>query len=284
MANPADKNVKLGIVCALSASLCYTVMNLFVKILGDGQSILSVTFFRFAIGLLILLPWLLTDRHLFTVDNKAKVLLRCITTISVVVCVFYALHYMPLTNVLLLQNTFPLFLPLLTWLLLGIKTPIKMVMGMLLGFIGVALVLHPGSSGFNWHALVALFAGFLAAMAMLQIRMLTHGSSSKQILFYVFAFGTVVTGLAAAFSFKMPTPHQMLWLLLIGFFGAIYQLLLTFALQFARARVVSPMYFSCIIFSALFDWFIWSIKPGMLVVMGMGLIILGGVITILMAD
>lgn len=284
MANPADKNVKLGILCALTASLCYTVMNLFVKILGDGQSTLAITFFRFAIGLLILLPWLLTERNLFKVDNKAKVLLRCITTIAVVVCVFYSLNYMPLTNVLLLQNTFPLFLPLLTWLLLGIKTPIKMIMGMLLGFVGVALVLHPGASGFNWHALVALFAGFLAALAMLQIRMLTHSSNAKQILFYVFAFGTIVTGVAAAFSFKMPTPHQMLLLLLIGFFGAVYQVLLTLALQFARARIVSPMYFSCIIFSALFDWIIWAIKPELLVLVGMAFIIIGGVVTILMAD
>lgn len=278
------QNVKLGVLLALIASLFNTVMSVFVKLIGNTESVNTVIFSRFAIGFLILLPWLLTDKTLFQVANKAKVLLRCITSIMAMACVFYSLKFMPVANVLLLNNTFPLFLPLLSWLLLGLKTPMKMLVGIFIGFVGVALVLHPSANTFNWHALIALFSGLLAAEAMLQIRLLIRSSSSKQILFYLFAFGTVVTGIFLPFSFHMPSAYHFMLLFFVGIFGAGYQFFLTYALNFAKARIVSPIYFSCILFASLFDWLIWSIKLSYLEMIGMALIILGGILTILLAD
>lgn len=281
---PHKQDIKLGVLMALMASLCNTFMSVFVKLIGHGQSMPSIVFSRFAIGFLVLLPWLLTEKNLLHVDNKTKVLLRCITSIGAMVCVIYSLQFMPVANVLLLNNTFPLFLPLLTWIILGIRTPVKMLLGIAMGFIGVAFVLHPNAQTFNWHALIALLSGFLAAQAMLQIRLLTKNSSAKQILFYLFAVGTLVTALFVPFSFHMPTPQQMLLLFFVGLFGAGYQFFLTNALLFAKARIVSPIYFSCIVFAALLDWLIWSINLNTLEIVGMGFIILGGILTILLAD
>ncbi len=282
--NSRPQNIKLGVLLALAASLCSTIMSVFAKLIGDGQAVTTIVFSRFAIGLLVLLPWLLTDHALFKVDNRIKVLLRCITSIMAMVCVFYSLKFMPVSNVLLLNNTFPLFLPLLSWIILGVKTPMKMLIGIVIGFVGVALVLHPKAASFNWHALIALLSGLLAAQAMLQIRLLTQGTSAKQILFYLFVFGTVVTGMVVPFYFTMPTSHQMILLLFVGLSGAGYQCFLTLALIYANARIVSPIYFSCIVFAGILDWFIWSIKLSCIDLVGMAFIMAGGILTILLAD
>lgn len=284
MNNSTTQNIKLGALLALAASLFYTIMNVFVKLLGDRQTTTTIVFARFAIGLIALLPWFLTDKNLFKVDNKIKVIFRCITSLLVMVCVFYSLRSLPITIVLLLNNTFPLFLPLLAWIMLRVKTSAKIIFWILIGFIGVALVLNPGTSAFNWHSLIALLSGLLAAVALLQIRLLTHSTSAKQIVFYLFAFGTLVTGITLPFSFKTPTLYQACLLIILGLFGAFYQLFLTKALEFAKARIISPIYYSCILFSVLFDWAIWSVKPSLTEFIGMGLIIVGGLLTILMAD
>ena len=284
MNNAHAENVKLGVLLALSASFCNTVMSVFAKLLGDGQSTTAIVFARFAVGLLVLLPWFCTDKNLLKVKSPMGVLMRCVTSIMAMVCVFYSLNYMPVANVLLLNNTFPLFLPLLSLIMLGIKTPPRMLIGIIIGFLGVALALNPSANAFNWHALIALLSGLLAALAMLQIRLLVQGSSSKQILFYLFAFGTIASGIFLPFSFVMPTSHQFLLLFFVGLFGAGYQLFLTLALNYAKARVVSPIYFSSILFAAVFDWVLWSIKLSTLEVIGLGLIIAGGILTILLAE
>lgn len=278
------QNIKLGVSLALIASLSYTLMNVFVKLLGEGFSTTTVVFSRFAIGLVILLPWFLTDKNLFKFDHIFKILLRCITSILAIVFLFYSLKYIPVTDVVLLNNTFPLFLPILSLLLLRIKTSMKVTTGIIIGFIGVAIILNPHANTFNWHAWIALLSGLFIALGMLQIRLLTRSSSSKQIVFTLFAFGTIASGLFIPFSFKTPTTNQLILLFIVGFFGAFYQILLTKALEFAKARIVSPIYFSSILFAALLDWIIWSKKLNLTDIVGMFLIIAGGFVTILMAQ
>lgn len=276
-------NVKKGLLFALVASLCNTLMSVFVKLLEGEQSVSTMVFARFAVGLLVLLPWFLSDERLFKVDNKIRVLLRCMTSIMAIVCVFYALQSMPVANVLLLNNTFPLFIPLLSFLMLGLKTPLRMLVGVVIGFMGVALVLHPDANSFNWSSMIALLSGLLAAQGILQVRLLTRSSSAKQILFYFFAFGALASGLCMPFSFVMPTNQQLLVLFFVGLFGTGYQLFLTLALTYAKARIVSPIYFSCIVFAAIFDWLIWSNSLNSLELAGMALIISGGLLTMLLA-
>ena len=284
MQTQLSQNIKLGVLLALLASLCSTIMSVFVKLIGSDQSTAVVLFSRFFIGLILLFPWMLTDKKLFKVDNKTKVLLRCVTSILAMGCVFYSLKFMPVANVLLLNNTFPLFLPLLSWVMLSIKTPAQMWIGIILGFIGVAIVLHPSASAFNWHAGIALLSGILAALAMLQIRLLANSSTTQQILFYLFAFGTITTIPFVSFSSHMPNYHDLWLLFFVGLFGAGYQFFLTLALNYAKARIVSPIYFSCIIFAGILDWFIWSVKFNFLEIVGMGLILIGGILTVVLAD
>jgi drug/metabolite transporter (DMT)-like permease len=277
-------NSKKGIGFALIASLCGTLMSVFVKLIDGELNVSTIIFARFALGLVIMLPWILTDDRLFIVDNKLKILMRCSSSLTAIVCVFYSLQYLPVANVMLLNNTFPLFIPLLSFALLGLKTPLKMLIGIAIGFIGVALVLHPSANSFNWYAWIALFSGFLVALGALQVRLLTQVSSAKQILFYYFVFGTVASALVMPFNFIMPTYKQLVLLFFVGLFGTGYQAYLTLALTYAKARIVSPIYFTSIMFAVLFDWLIWSIDLHYMEIMGMALIISGGILTMLLAD
>lgn len=277
-------NSKKGIGFALIASLCATLMSVFVKLLGGEVNVSTIVFARFALGLAIMLPWILTDDTLFVVKNKLKILVRCLSSLTAIVCVFYPLQYLPVANVMLLNNTFPLFIPLLSFVLLGLKTPMKMLIGIVIGFLGVALVLHPSANSFNWYAWIALLSGFLVALGALQVRLLTQVSSAKQILFYYFLFGTIASGLVMPFSFVMPSYKQLVLLFFVGLFGIGYQAYHTLALTYAKARIVSPIYFSCILFAVFFDWLIWSIDLHFLEIIGMALIISGGILTMLLAD
>lgn len=279
-----NKNIKLAIFFALFGSLCNALMSVFVKLIGQGQSTVSIVFFRFLIGFLILLPWLLTEKKVFVCQHKTKLLLRSFFTLGAMSSVFYALKFLPVSNVMLLNNTFPLFMPLLVLVLLHIKTSMKMWLAVIIGFVGVIFVLHPSLDAMNIPSLIALLSGLLSALVILQIRLISGDASAKQILFYTFLFCTLLIAVLLPFNFKMPTAYEWLMLLLVGFFGAGYQVGITLAVKYALARIVSPLFFTAILFGAVFDWLIWSHIPTLGTVIGMVLIMGGGILTILLRD
>ncbi len=283
MASIESKNIHLAIIFALVGSFFNTLMSLAVKLIGSGQPTATVVFARFFIGLLVIMPWALTDKNIFVVHNKIQLLFRCITTLLTIVCVFYSLKFLPMTNVLLLYNTLPLFMPILTLILFGIKTPSRLWFGIFLGFVGVAFVLQPSSNHFNWASIIALISGLLAALATLQIRLLTETNTTKQIVFYLFLLCTIISAFFVPFSFQMFDPYQLLLLVLVGVFGAGYQLFLSFALENAIARIVTPIYFSSIVFAAILDWLFFNQIPNEMALIGMILIILCGVLIILLS-
>ncbi len=283
--NLENKNIKLAVIYALLGSLCNAIMSIFVKLIGEGQSTVEVTFFRFFIGLLILLPWLLTEKKMFSTSYLSKLFLRSMTTLLAMGCVFYSLKYLPVANVVLLNNTFPLFIPFLVLIMLKIKTSLKHWISVIIGFIGVAFVFQAHlHTTFNSAILIALASGFLSALAILQIRLLSDHVSPKQVLFYMLFFCTIVTALLLPFYFKMPTLHELNLLIWVGVFGAGYQLFITLALYYALARIVSPLFFSAVLFAVILDWLIWGIIPTLGSFVGMALVIFGGIMTVVQRD
>ncbi|MDP1614969.1 MAG: EamA family transporter, partial [Methylococcales bacterium] len=77
-----------------------------------------------------------------------------------------------------------------------------------------------------------------------------------------------------------PTSPQILLLLLVGLFGASYQLFITLALKYAIARIVSPIFFSSILYAGILEWLIWHKVPSAVEISGMVIVIVGAIFTI----
>lgn len=271
----------LGATFALAAAFCSASLNVFVKFIGDGQSINSIAFARYFFGFILLLPWFFSEKKVWCVPNQSKIFFRSLTNLGSVICIFYSLKYLSVVNVTLLSYSFPLFVPILALIFLRVKTPFKLWLGIIIGFIGVTLVLQPHADSFNTVMLVALLAGIFAACSVLQVRLLTNSLSTKKILFYFFLWCTVITGIGLPFSFHMPTWYQLGLLFMVGVCGSLNQIFMTLALKYTMARIVSAICFSAIVFAGLLDWLIWHKAPDALACMGISVVILGGLITTL---
>lgn len=284
MIDTSSKNIKLAVLFAVIGSLSSALMGVFVKLIGDSQSTDTIVFARFFVGLILFFPWFMTDKNLFVVKHKVQIVTRSIASLLSMTTLFYAIKFIPVTNALLLNNTFPLFLPILTLLFLSLKTPLKLWIAIIIGFIGVALVLHPNVARFNWASPIALLSGLLTAIATLQIRLMTADTSSQQIIFYMCMISTIISGALLPFSFHTPTPQQILLLLLVGLFGASYQLFITLALKYAIARVVSPIFFGSILYAGILEWWMWHKVPSAVEISGMVIVIVGAILTISMSN
>ena len=272
-----------GIYFAIIASISVAVMGVFVKFIAADVNNLTIVYFRFAISLLILLPFLYHDKN-FSFKIKFPVLLtaRVLCGVLAITTYFFAIQHIELVNAILLQGSYPIFVPIVIFLLTGRKTNRKVLWGILISFIGIILVLHPGSDIFQPYSLVALISGICASISFVLLRIML-GKDKKQmknLLFYFFLFGTLILLPYTIITWKPLTPVQWLCLLGIGIFGYGYQFFQTKALQIASVRIVSPLTYIAVIVGGYLDWLIWDIGISYITLIGITVTIAGAIIVI----
>lgn len=195
---------------------------------------------------------------------------------------FYGLTVIPLAQLFALEFTSPLWVMLLAALFLGERlTRIKMLAG-LLAFIGVLLVVRPGTGEMNVGHLVAAMAAICFAATAIFTKKLTRAESITCILFWL----TVVQaglGLVAVFwdgQVSWPTGATLPWLVLIGCAGLVAHFCLTTALSLAPASVVFPMDFARLPVIVAVGALLYAEALEPIVLLGAALILLGNWINI----
>ncbi len=275
------QHMKVGVFFGILAALFFTLMSLMIKIIGDQVSTNMVVFFRFFISLILLLPFTIKHhKNLMKITNPLKLLLRSLFTLLSIASFYYVLKFVPLTEGLLLTNTFPLFIPLILLISHRIQTSKKIWIGVAIGFIGIVFVLKPSTGLFQPIALIGLAAGFFTALATITVRFLTKTNPILQILFYNFVVCSLISGFLSIFTWKAFSLNMLFLLLATGIFGAIYQFFITISIAKAPIRYTSSLQLLSIIFGVIADFFIWNEIPDNYGVIGISLVILGGILTI----
>jgi drug/metabolite transporter (DMT)-like permease len=276
------QHLPTSILFAVIAALSFSAMSLLGKIIGDRASTDTVLFSRFAISLIILIPWII--RHPYSalkVAHPKKLLWRSCFSLLSFACFFYALRFITLTDAIVLNNTFPLFVPLVALIHSQTKTSRKVWLGIIVGFIGILFVMQPDIHFFQPYALIALASGIFGAIAIVMIRHLTKTVSTLQILFYYFVFNTLATGLVLPFNWQTLESEILLLLLGVGICGALYQLFSTLCFAKAPVRLISPILSIVIVAGGLFaDFIMWGDLPNFLGFIGILCIVVGGTLSI----
>lgn len=278
-AGPAANPV-LGATLLTLAFLCVAIMSAF----GKAAAHLStgvIVFFQNAISLLLFLPWVLRGGVAGMKTRRWGMhILRAVTGLLSQALMFIAVKRMPLMNAVLLANSAPLFIPVLSWAWLRQRVSFVVWLSVLAGFVGIVLILHPSAAILqNPAALLATAAAAFSAVALVSVNQLSSTESTKRILFYYFLISSLAGAPFAARAWKMPSPHAWLLLCGIGLFMAASQLLIILAYRHASAERIAPFNYSVVIFSGLIGWLVWHNTPGLLALAGVVLVTLGGVLS-----
>ena len=153
---------------------------------------------------------------------------------------------------------------------------LKQLLLVLGAFAGSLLIIKPSLSNLLLApAIVGAIGGMGAGAAYTCVRgATTHGAAKTYVVFFFSAFSTLTMLPLALLNFSMPSPEQILWLLLCGVFGACGQFSITAAYSYAPAREISVYDYSQIIFSALLGLVLFEQIPDALSFAGYGIIIL----------
>jgi drug/metabolite transporter (DMT)-like permease len=268
-----------GAAFMLLSALFFSIMGLCVKLAALSLSNAAVVFARNLFGLLALLPWLrsLGTRGLRT-TKPAEHLVRSLAGLASMYCFFYAIGHMRLADAVLLNYSLPLFMPFIAWLWLREPIPGGLWQGVLVGFLGIALILKPGSELFQPIALMGVASAMLAALAQVGVRRLTQTEPVTRIVFYFAVISTVISGLPLVGQWKLPGLPLLALLAVMGIVATVAQLLLTRAYAQAPAAQVGPFIYACVPFAALLEGLILKQWPDPASILGSLLVAFAGIL------
>lgn len=270
----------------LAAGFLFGCMGVLVKLGAEQFSSAELVFYRSAFGLLFVIP-LIRHNGLATPHWRGH-LWRGLSGTVAMMLFFFCITALPLATAITLNYTSSLFLTLLTLLVFKDRLHLPLTAALVLGFIGIVLLLHPTLERDQLiPGLLGLLSGFLAGVALLNVRQLGMlGEPASRVVFYFNLTATLFTGgwlwLDSA-AFHPPTLDNLPLLLGLGASATFAQLAMTRAYRIGATQVVSALAYSTIAFAALFGLLLWNESLPLSGWLGMGLIIGSGVLALRLA-
>lgn len=272
----------VGALLIVAASTCFAGAGMFVQLASPQAGEYVVSFAGFAVASLIALPLaLLRGRGFLASQHTGMVAARSVVGVVQVAVLFFALQTIPLVDGILLRDAAPLWIPLILWAFWRESMPKRLWLGILLGFVGMALVLHPSYSTFEVGYLLGLACGVLFAFqSILSRRVDQAGEPVLRTLCYIFPTGVVLMALPAALQWHPMAIETWLNLVLVGVLLLISTSLLLTAYFYAPAYVLAPFGYTSVVASALIDWWVFGLVPSRWTVLGAVLVIGAGILII----
>jgi drug/metabolite transporter (DMT)-like permease len=267
-------DLRKGALYMVASAVLFASMAATVRVAARELQNAPIVFFRHFIMLVFLLPWLFREgRDALATKDFPGHLVRGLAGVSAVACYFYALARLRLADAVLLNQSMPLFVPLVERVWLGERIPRRLWGVLALGFAGLLLILRPGSGVFEKAALLGLASAALASIAQVGIRRLTRTEPVTRIVFYFGLVASVASLPPALVTWRDPSPYTWAVLLVMGVFATVGQLTLTRAYVHAPAARVGPFIYVGPVFAGLIDWAVWGRLPDALFVLGAGVVV-----------
>ncbi len=267
----------------LVSGFLFACMGVLVKLSAVYFSSIELVFYRSMIGFLIICV-IVSVRHLpLSTLYWKNHCWRGLSGLGSVLMLFYCITQLPLATAVTLNYTSPLFLTLLTTMILKDHFQWLLAVAVVLGFAGVVLLLRPSLQEDQWSGgLIGLASGFFAAIAYLNIRHLGNlGEPDWRVVFYFTLISAIITSIWMLFNTFHPiTPVNFLLLLGIGITATLAQLALTRAYRTGKILVVGALAYSTVVFASLWGILIWGELLSLTSWLGIGLIVAGGLLSL----
>ena len=271
-------NIVLGILFMTFAMLCLSVNDVLVKGLSKAYPIWEVIFFRALSGVIIsVILIIFFGWKTLKTEKPFGHLTRAFSSVACVVFYFFGLKYLMLSENVAIVHSAPILATLLAAPFLGEKLGLHRMAAVALGFLGVLVIVKPGSDLFMFESLFPLAAAFFMAVSYLATRFLMSTESSVAIIFY-YSLALLITSLIFFPNhFVIPSLFNLIPLMGLGVMGSLGHYFMAQAAKSAEVIVITPFEYTSFIFLGIMGYFFYNEVPGTSVFIGMFLIILSGI-------
>lgn len=187
-----------------------------------------------------------------------------------------SLSAVPLVQVIAIVFSSPLIVAALGPLLLHEPTTAPRWIAIAVGFLGVLLIVQPGSLNLGWLILLPVAAAFSAALRDLVTRKLSATETSLSLLVYSGLIVMVIGAVMAPWAGWQPVgPAQWGLFALNGLLNGGAHFFLIEALRAGQAALVAPFKYTGLVWGIGLGYWLWGDLPDVVTLSGAALVIAG---------
>jgi len=275
----------------------FSTQDVIVKWISGGYPVHEIVLIRSISGVipLLFLAHFLGELHTLRTRRYIPHIVRSFIMFSAYTCFYLSLAALPLAETVTLFFSSPLFITILSSIMLDEKIELRCWIAVVTGFLGVILMLKPNMSNINPAALLAVISAFCYALGSVITRKLGKTESGVALAFYptvTYIFFASGIGLllqhiapndtshpSLGFLFHtwcLPSQNALLWMLLMGLMAAMGFFCLSQAYRLAQPALIAPMEYLAVPMSVIWGYAVWNEVPGPQSILAAFLIIASG--------
>lgn len=200
---------------------------------------------------------------------------RGLSAIAGTILFLTGLRYMPIPDATAIAFVSPIFVMALSIVFLGEIVGIRRWIAALVGFVGVLVIVQPGTSGFQTASTFSLVAAFVGAFSTILTRKAVR-DSAEVMMVWTSIIGFVTVTLIVWPELGMPSMHELVWGVAGGLAFALGQVCCVFAYRMAPASLLAPFSYIQMVSAMAVSFLIWGIIPGANTLIGASMIVMSG--------
>ncbi len=263
--------MKQAFFYTMTSAFSFSVMNVFVKLLGQTMPIAEVTFFRGLIGTIAILGYMWAKDIPFSKNDRGLLTIRGLLGGLGTLCNFIALAHMKLADATLLFQLTGVFVFIFSALILKERIPQGSGKWLLTILVAVTIMLNPWTyDSFTFYALFAVAGAALAAGAYTTIRKISQRGqhSTHEIMAYFLITSMVVGAVFMKDGFVVPDMKQTLLILIIGGISVFAQFFMTGAFVVTNAVIAQFMQYIGVFFGAFWGFVVFDEALSYIMILG----------------
>ena len=257
----------------LGSTVFFAGMAVVIRLASETLHTFEIAFFRNFFGMLAALPLLLKHGPgLLKTDQLPRYVVRCVLGVCAMFAGFWAIGHLPLAHAISLTYSSPLFVTIAAVFWLGEQVRARRWTAVLVGFIGVLVIVRPGTDGFSSGSLVAVLAAVLSGIVAIQIKQLSRTEPADRIVILTTLFWVPLSLLPAVAVWEWPQGITWLWVVAAGVLGTGGHMLWTRALKLGDVSALTPISFMQLPIVATLGFFLFGEAVDRWTVTGAGII------------
>ncbi len=267
-----------GILLVVVAMFLFASHDALSKYLAGFYPIIWVVWARYLVHTLLMMAIFLPQSGLRVLRTRRPGLqaLRALCLLGTSLLFTTALQYIPMAEATAVNFLAPLLVTALSLPLLGEKVTRGQWVAVLVSFVGVTVIIHPGGALFTPAVLLPFGSALCFCFYQLLTRKLSGIDSPTTSNFFTGGLNTLVMSAIVPMYWQIPSLIHGLMALALGTCGMIAHLSLTQAFRHAPPAMLAPFSYCQIVFAGILGLVLFGHSPDLAGLVGIALICLSG--------